>query len=319
MFRSATLMMLAALAAAACGGSSHSKTTPTGSTQASTGGGQQTAGPQFQHLVPDVSGAKAATSASVNAGTPVEVVVKVPANQAGRPLTIAIDQLGPATFGVTSTVAGTPLRQSGQIHVRGGSAQISEVRWTCVFPARSFCPVQAAAPSTSHVRLNIPKHPDTVQLRVLLDRPGASHQPTAASLGPPAPGHPVMAKLRLSSASGGSRGTTVTATPGGTVRVEVNIPPHSPAGGKLRIAIPNTSGQSIVVQAGGTAAKPSSTATITSSGGSIRIRGVSWRCLLPPATFCPFSAVHKTATGIEIALPTPHVATVELQLSIAKG
>lgn len=321
MFRSATLgmMLSAALAVAACGGSSHSPTTTTTTpTRTTTGGGHQTGGSFFQHLVPDVSGAKPVAATSVTAGTPVEVVVKVPAAQAAKPLNVAIDQAGPATFNVTSTVAGTSLRQAGVIHVRGGSAQIGEVRWTCVFPAKSFCPVHVAASSTSHVRLNIPKHPDTVQVRVLLDRPGVSQRPEVIPLGPPAPGQPVKAKLRLSAGSS-SPGTSVTAAPGATVRVEANLVLPSPAGGTLRIAFPHAAGQSIAVQAGGTAANPSSTATITSSGGAIKIDRVTWRCLLPPATFCPFSTVHKTATGIEITLPTPRVRTVELELTIAKG
>lgn len=319
---------LAAVAVTACGGSSKPTRTETAHHSAAHAVATVKAPPPLQQLLPRVKGAKPSENASVTAGTSVELIVRVPAADASKSLTVSIERTGSTTFAATSAVLGTPLKQSGVIQVSGANAQISAMTWKCAFPSSTFCPVHVASSSPSLVRLNLPHHQGAVKLTIALDRPGAAkHSKAPIQLGPPAPGSPVQATLKLSASGSGSGGKaastpagggSVTAAPGSVIRVAVRLAPGSPAQGTLRIAIPRTSGPSIEVQAGGTASSPSSTATVSSSAGAIRVSRVVWRCELPPATFCPFSSVHATASGIALMLPTPRVPVV-LSLTTEKG
>jgi hypothetical protein len=99
------------------------------------------------------------------------------------------------------------------------------------------------------------------------------------------------------------------------VHVRVQPQQGSPANATLRIAIPHTSGKSIAIEAGGTAKQPASTATIN---GNIRVSGLSYTCGLPPATFCPFTSIKTTSTGLTLTMPTPRVPVI-LTLLTAKA
>lgn len=323
------LAVLGAVAVASCGGSSSKSTTTTSTTHtgSTTSTGGHKGAPPLQQVVAHVKGATPGNSASASPGTPVVVIVHVPQADASKPLEIALDRTGPTTFTATSTVLGTPLHQTSVIHESGANAQITSVRWKCAFPKETFCPVHVAASSPTHVKLSIPKYPGAVELTVLLALPGAVKTPTLLPLGLPAPGSADQATVQVTAVAPKTAGKTptppapsssATAVPGSTINVAVRLASGSPAQGTLRIAIPQTSGHSIVVQAGGTAASPASTATVMSSSGNLRISSVVWGCQLPPATFCPLQSIHTTGTGLVITLPTPRIP-VSLSLLTDKG
>jgi hypothetical protein len=313
--------------AAGCGGSSKSSTTTattsTGAHRTTKSKHASTKGPSpFQQLLVKGKGAQAASSVKVNPGQIVTIVVHVPSTVAGKKVTIAVDQTTPTTFTVTSAVAGAALKGTGQITASSPGLQISDVHWACKYPT-TFCPLTVLSSSSTHVKLSAKASSIPVTLTALFNHPGAGRSPRLISLGPPAPEASVQAKLLLAvpprtKGSKPTPGTSVTASPGSVVRVRVQPVPGSPAHATLTIAIPHTSGSTITVQAGGTSSQPSSTATINSSSGSLRISGVAWRCALPPGTFCPLSSVKTTSTGLEISVPTPRVP-VTLTLITAKA
>ena len=309
---------------AGCGGSSKSSST----NSATTTEAHRKAKPKrpttkpLQQLRVNAKGAKPASSVNVNPGQVVAIVVRVPAVNAGKHVDIAIDQTAPSTFAVTSTVLGTSLKATGQIKASAAGLQISAVHWGCKYP-RTFCPLTVASSSNTRVKLGGKSLLIPITVTALFDRPGAVRTPRLIPLGPPAPGSGVQAKLVAvvppkSKGTKQSPGSSVTATPGSVVNVRVQPLPGSPAHATLRIAIPHTSGNAIIVEGGGRAGQPSSTATINSSSGSMRISGLSWACALPPATFCPFSSIRTTSTGLEISVPTPQVP-VTLTLLTAKA
>lgn len=330
MSRSATVVaVIAAVALAACGGSSKSSTTTTSqsSTTKTGAGGQKAATAPLQQVVAHVKGAVPGNSATVNPGTPVVIVVKVPSTYASKQLTIGVTRTGPTTFTATSSVVGAPLHQSSLIHVGAPNAQITSLRWKCTFPKEGYCPVRVVSSSATQVNLSLAKHPTAVKLTMLLDLPGSVKAPSLIPLGLPAAGTAVQATVKVTAVAPKSSGksqkppapsTSVTAVPGSVIEALVQVPPGTPAQENLRIAIPQTSGHSITIQAGGTAASPASTATVLSSSGNIHVSTVTWACQLPPATFCPLKSIGATTTGLQMTLPTPRIP-VSLALLTEKG
>jgi hypothetical protein len=317
--RTVVLIVAAGMVAAvtaACGGSSKSHTTSsTTTTPAHTATKptkpKSTAAKPLQQLRVNAKGQQPGSSVKVNPGQVVSIVVRVPATDVGKKINIGVDQTNSTTFTVTSAVTGTSLNATGQISASTPGLQISGMHWACKYP-RTFCPLTVLSSSTSHVKLTAKSSTVPLTVTALFDHPGAVKPPRLIPLGPPAPGSAVTAKLLVAvpPKSKGSKpvaGTSVTASPGGIVNVRVQPVPGTPAHATLRIAIPHTSGNSITVEAGGTGGQPSSTATINSSSGTMRISGLGWRCALPPATFCPFSSIKTTFSGLEIAVPAPQI------------
>lgn len=264
----------------------------------------------------------------VTPGAPFAIVVRVPAAQMAKLLEVAIDRTNPSTFVATSTVPGTSLHQTSQIHASVPGLQITSLRWKCVLRRATICPVHVVSSSGAHVKLSLHSHGIPVELSGILDRAGAQPHRRLLPLGPPAPGSPDQATVKVTAIAPTPRGTrpprpappsgSTTAAPGATILVLVQVPSGAPQRGTLRIAIPHTSGKSISIQAGGTAQQPSSTATVTSTGGNIHILSLVYGCSLPPATFCPFSSTMTTGAGLVVALPTPRIP-VSLTLLTAKS
>jgi hypothetical protein len=262
-------------------------------------------------------GTNPGNSAKATPGDPIAIIVRVPPAYISKPVNIAIDRTGPTTFVATTTVAATSLHASSQIQTSVPGLQIASLRWKCVVPGGTFCPVHTPGSSSNHVKLSLHSHGIPVELSAIFDRPGATPAPSLLPLGLPAPGSPDQATVKVTAVAPVARGkrppspappsSSATAAPGATLQVVVQLLQGSPASGTLRIAIPRASGKSISIQAGGTAQQPASTATVTSTGKDIRVVGAVYDCSLPPATFCPFSSTTVTGTGLVLTLPTPRV------------
>jgi hypothetical protein len=309
--------VLIAVAISACGGgSSKSKSTSSSSTSSSVTSGNHKAKPKgkrppvpLQQLRANVKGSVLGTNANPKPGQVVTILVRVPPADAAKRLTIAIDRTGPKTFAVTSSVTGTPLHATGQINESSPGAAIALVRWGCKLAPMTFCPLKVVSSSSAHVKLTVEKPAVPVTLTARFAKPGTVPTPRLLVLGLPAPGSSVTATALVTSQSKGGKpaplSSTTTATPGSVVHVRVQPQQGSPANATLRIAI----------EAGGTAKQPASTATIN---GNIRVSGLSYTCGLPPATFCPFTSIKTTSTGLTLTMPTPRVPVI-LTLLTAKA
>jgi hypothetical protein len=309
-------MALAAAVLGGCGGGSKSSSTSTSvasTTSQSTTTTTSTA-PAPSKLVQRVVevGAPKGTTPPVKPGAEVVISVRTPSSADGKRLTVGFNQAGPAGFAVTSSVAGAPLKARARLKAATAGLQLVSLEWVCKLPAETFCPVTAKSAGAS-AQLQLKAGPNPVVLIARIDRPGSVPVPKLHVLAPPAPSAPVTATIKLEVTSSKASGhptaaTTVSAGAGSEVVGIVRAANGSPAGATLRISIPNTSGKTIAVHAGGTASSPSATATIT-SGSSIRVSDLSYTCKLPPATFCPMK-VKQTATGLLLTLPTPVVPVV---------
>src|SRR5436305_9283492 len=246
--------LLVALVVAACGGgSSSSSTTSTTATHGGTKTGHKThTPPPLQQLrVVKKGSPPAGTSATAKPGDPVAILVRVPAADATKQLTVAIDRTADTTFTVTSEVAGTPLKATSQITESSGGAEILGVRYACRLQPLTFCPLQVTSSSSTHVKLKIPNPKIPVSLVVQLGAPGSIRAPQLVALGPPAPGSSVSAKVLVTATpkTKGTKppplGTSVSITPGSVIRVRVTVAPGAPAHATLPIKIPHTSGHSI--------------------------------------------------------------------------
>jgi hypothetical protein len=234
--------------------------------------------------------------------------------QATTPTTVEITQKK-NNLSIKTTAKGLPPATSTIVGT-GGPIGVKDVLYNCQLPPNTFCPVQSKRVGSGAVLSFDAKR--NVSMSLDIGKPGELPPAGQIKLTPPSPNSSVKAEVTVRTSGGDSEGPPTNTTEAGPDdHVSVNVRPEqdSPAEATLRIAFPKASGDEITVEAGGTEGKPSSTATIKSSGDPIKVDNIRYNCHLPPTTICPVD-VKQTATGIELNLKAPTVP-VTLQLSLA--
>jgi hypothetical protein len=217
---------------------------------------------------------------------------------------------------IKTTAKGIPEPATSRIVSTEGEIGLKDVLFNCQLPPNTFCPVRSQRVGSGAV-LSF-KATRNIAMRLDIGKPGELPPEGQIPLGSSSPGSAVSAEVTVRTAGTETEGpptNTTEAKPDDHVSVTVRPERGSPADATLRIAFPKTSGDSITVEGGGTDGQPSSTATIDSSKGPIRVENIRYNCKLPPNSFCPID-VRQTKTGIEMALKTP-TTPVPLQLTLA--
>lgn len=260
-------------------------------------------------------------SAEVTGPATVQVRVSPSRSEEGARPTLTISRTSPRKLTIRSRLKSDGATEEATIDLPGSKLAIGRLAYSCRLPPDTFCPVQATR-SEDRIKLRAARSRVPLVATMQIEPKSKIKATRLVQLRGSAPGSPVQATalLAVPSTSGGktpSPTAKATADADSTVLLYVRPARGSAEGGRLRIVVPRKAGESLKVQAGGTASDPSSTATIRAKSGRIRIADVVYSCLTPPATFCPVD-VDKSSKRSVMVLDTPRVG-LRMTLRIAAG